>query len=103
MSNIWFFSSLEPDLFSMICQLQLNISAAFVQSPTQSILHFQALLLTATSVTTEAESTRTAAEATEAAVKEGRGVAPEAATGLAGRRLALVRAVADPSLLKRLN
>ncbi len=36
----WFFSSLEPDLFSMICQLQLNISATFIQSPTQSIEDF---------------------------------------------------------------
>ncbi len=36
-------------------------------------------------------------------VKEGRGDAPEAATGLAGRRLAPVRAAAGPSLLPCLN
>ncbi len=44
-------------------------------------------VVTAISATTEAAATRTAAEATEAAVKGGRGVAPEATTGLAGRRL----------------
>jgi hypothetical protein len=39
---------------------------------------------TATSATTEAAAFRTAAEATEAARRGGRGVVPEAATGLAG-------------------
>ncbi len=44
-------------------------------------------VVTAISGTTEAAATRTAAEATEAAVKGGQWSAPEAATGLAGRRL----------------
>jgi hypothetical protein len=43
-------------------------------------------VVTAISATTEAAATRTAAEATEAAVKGGQGSTPEAATGLAGRR-----------------
>jgi hypothetical protein len=51
---------------------------------------------TVASVTTEAEATRTAAQAIEAAVKGGRGVGPEAATGLAGRWLAPACTVAGP-------
>jgi hypothetical protein len=50
------------------------------------------------SATTKAAASRTAAEATEAVGKGGRGVAPEAATGLAGRRSAFTLMVAGTDL-----
>ncbi len=60
-------------------------------------------VVTAISATTEAAATRTAAEAIEAAVKGGRGIAPEAATGLAGRRPATALAVQTRPQIMCLN
>ncbi len=60
-------------------------------------------VVTAISATTEAAATRIAAEATEAAVKGGRGVGPEAAIGLAGRRPAPAHSVQNRPRIMCLN